>query len=59
MSGAALRHGLGTIEMLTLPRPGTYVHEQTNGMSVLLSETAALSRDARTFLYGQEMEEIP
>ena len=59
MSGAALRHGLGEIEMLTLPRTGTYVHERLNGMSVLLSETAALSRDARAFLYGQEMEENP
>ena len=52
MSASALAHGITGIETLTLPLKGTYVFESLEGMSVLLSEEKMLSRNARSFLYG-------
>ncbi len=53
MSLSALTHGVSGMRVETLPRAGTYVFDQYQGMSVLLSEENLLSKGARDFLYGE------
>ena len=49
---AILSHGIPEVRTDILPARGSYVYENLDGMSVLLSEEEALQRDMHELLYG-------